>query len=454
MSRIAVAVVSMLSAIAVVPACADEDGIVVDFVLAENVAPELVDALDIWIGMPDPVIPGTFVRDPDSNDMRSPVTFPYTVLIRPTDRPTPILIGGVGYSRDGNVDTRTVEGALYTPVELVPGELHYGGVITLRRGDDVPECFGGDTVTLGDSDGDTIKDCEDCAPMDPMSGPGFEEQCDGIDNNCDGKKDLDEDNDLITTAHTELDPGKGFWSDICTEAAADCDDGNDETHPNALEMCDGMDNSCGRKSIGARPCFFVDGTTAECMIGERSCDDSSGMWESCHAGGPTQAVVPIEMCNLWPAVADTPWPELAVLTAPQIQQARRCDVDVIRPGNTVCGMPDLVYDPQIVIASNLVCRTTLVGGVQHDGYSILLRERGMPGGMQGIQLPTCNVELVVEAIGGADDLLVRLPRVAVIVLFEYDLEADPTIRALPVPVVFQPRFADSCAVGPRVCVAP
>ena len=48
---------------------------------------------------------------------------------------------------------------------------------------------GGDSVCL-DSDGDGYGSCEDCDDTNAGINPGAEEDCDGVDNDCDG--DIDE----------------------------------------------------------------------------------------------------------------------------------------------------------------------------------------------------------------------------------------------------------------------
>ncbi len=132
-----------------------------------------------------------------------------------------------------------------------------------------------------DTDGDGYLEPEDCAPLDPNVHPGAWEQCDGIDNDCDGDVDelydLDEDgwladdagcralgaeidcDDLDAGTHpgaTEIEAdgadndcdgrvdetpdadGDGF------EAADDCDDTDPFVYPGAAEACDGIDNDC------------------------------------------------------------------------------------------------------------------------------------------------------------------------------------------------------------------
>ena len=82
----------------------------------------------------------------------------------------------------------------------------------------------------------------DCAPNDPAIHPGAEERCNGIDDDCNGLLDGEDDD------------GDGIPDAACSPTGpADCDDQNPEVYPGAPELCDGTDNDCD-------PATPIDGT--------------------------------------------------------------------------------------------------------------------------------------------------------------------------------------------------
>jgi len=121
---------------------------------------------------------------------------------------------------------------------------------------------GSTTDCMTDADGDGYGDDSpafgvtagtDCDDTDSAVSPSATEECDGIDNDCDG--DTDE-NDAIDALSWYLDTdGDGYGDSSSTDTACDqpsgyvsdpndCDDSNANTHPSADEYCDGVDNDC------------------------------------------------------------------------------------------------------------------------------------------------------------------------------------------------------------------
>jgi hypothetical protein len=90
----------------------------------------------------------------------------------------------------------------------------------------------------------------DCADDDPSVNPFKEEDCDNIDNNCDGNID-----EGVLVVYYEDKDADGYGEETssiesCTQpegfvaVGQDCDDLETYAHPYAIEICDGIDNDC------------------------------------------------------------------------------------------------------------------------------------------------------------------------------------------------------------------
>ena len=113
-----------------------------------------------------------------------------------------------------------------------------------------------DPAAPADADGDGVASPEDCDDEDPTVYPGALELCDGVDNDCDGRVD-DEDEIAGTTGTLGFadddgdghgDPGESLRACVLPEGFVeddtDCDDRDADKHPAAPETCDGLDNDC------------------------------------------------------------------------------------------------------------------------------------------------------------------------------------------------------------------
>lgn len=115
------------------------------------------------------------------------------------------------------------------------------------------------SVGYRDMDGDGFAACEDCNDMDAAIHPGAAEICDYVDNNCDASVD-DEDDGLDpatrSTFYVDAD-GDGFGDEalpvercfedegaVSGDAGFDCDDDDETINPDAIEVCDELDNDC------------------------------------------------------------------------------------------------------------------------------------------------------------------------------------------------------------------
>ncbi len=146
--------------------------------------------------------------------------------------------------------------------------------------------YGDATIGYSTCDGaptGTVSDSTDCDDGDAGANPGETESCDGADNDCDG--DIDESGATGESTWYADSDGDGYGDlgttlDACDQPSgyesnsSDCDDGDDEINPDAVEICDSIDNDC-------------DGGTDDEL--SEVCADSDG--DGC--GDPTRGTGPI-----------------------------------------------------------------------------------------------------------------------------------------------------------------
>ncbi len=108
-----------------------------------------------------------------------------------------------------------------------------------------------------DDDGDGVVQCDtdipaDCDDADPETYPGADEFCDDFDNNCDGEIDNDAVDATLWYGDTDKDGyGNPDYTKLsCSQPrnfvtnSEDCDDTENISYPGADEICDELDNDC------------------------------------------------------------------------------------------------------------------------------------------------------------------------------------------------------------------
>ena len=160
------------------------------------------------------------------------------------------------------------------------------------------------------------ENADDCNDLEEAIHPDAVEVCDGADNNCDG--DTDEDGaEGATTYYLDADLDGFGDPTTSTESCAmpegyilddqDCDDHDNDIHPDALEQCDGEDNDCDgvtdEEDAVDAVTFYFDGdsdgfgdpavTTSACTVPEDHTDNSDDCDDSNELVNPSAD----EMCD-------------------------------------------------------------------------------------------------------------------------------------------------------------
>jgi hypothetical protein len=109
-----------------------------------------------------------------------------------------------------------------------------------------------------------VADSSDCDDSDSNVHPGVTEQCNDIDDNCDGNTD-----EGCVTYYQDADSdnfGNSTVSQVATSqpagyvaTAGDCDDNDNTVYPGASELCDGKDNDCDTQVDEGCTLYYWDG---------------------------------------------------------------------------------------------------------------------------------------------------------------------------------------------------
>lgn len=159
-----------------------------------------------------------------------------------------------------------------------------------------------DTMTCNDfaPDGFVVPST-DCNDQDAAINPAAIEICDNIDNNCDGQ--VDEDLQLYTYYYDEDQDGYGdisrdtttcndFAPDGFVMPSTDCNDQDAAINPDAIEICDNIDNNCDGNTDEGLQLYTYYFDEDQDGYGEESRDTTT-----CNDFAPDGFVVPPTDCN-------------------------------------------------------------------------------------------------------------------------------------------------------------
>jgi hypothetical protein len=137
-------------------------------------------------------------------------------------------------------------GGIHPPADDIPGRI-------------IGEEIGVDAFNFAlnfftkDEDNDGYRNDVDCDDNNPNINPGVMEICDGIDNDCSGVADdnitvysyyMDQDEDGFGDSNIQMDTCLLIAPVGFVDNDLDCDDTNAAINPDAMEICDGIDNNC------------------------------------------------------------------------------------------------------------------------------------------------------------------------------------------------------------------
>lgn len=263
-----------------------------------------------------------------------------------------------------------------------------------------------------DSDGDGVSTCgsiieggscefldeenADCDDGDAEVYPGHEEICDGKDNDCNGicedNSDLDPDEDGFTSC--------GSFVNQCglNDEFADCEPENPDVHPGHQELCDSIDNNCdGELDPEATPCFVSSGDA--CREGTRGCQGGT-LSDTCQAN---DAIVDDSICDSYEQ-CQAPDPLECVLNGDNLAIGTQEDCTAGISGLGQCQQRTvLISSPD---GQNAECTYSIIGGAVQQGYQVSLIDAD--GGSPTLSVASCQAVLEVKALPGSGTAFVLI----------------------------------------------
>ena len=158
----------------------------------------------------------------------------------------------------------------------------------------------------------------DCDDANPLVHPEMDEICDTVDNNCDGE--IDDELAVDRTLYYKDADNDGFGDPaevevFCTPPTdyvdnnLDCDDIDSTIHPNAVEVCDGIDNDCDGNlddldsDIQGATLYYIDGDNDGYGVGTTTallCNPTNGWCTNdldCNDAEPLAYTNATEICD-------------------------------------------------------------------------------------------------------------------------------------------------------------
>ena len=296
----------------------------------------------------------------------------------------------------------------------------------------------------------------DCDDDNAEVHPGAPEICNGRDDNCNNECDegLDPDGDGYTACGSKdpmIDPLPGECVDM-ELWLRDCAPQDGTVHPNAVELCDGVDTNCdGAFSNDISTCYEWGSSDAECRQGDMVCNESDGgePWGSCSGSGE---LAPVARCGIWPYCNQTPNPAMCMSQSVNMTNSLQCHLHFqgsfsagLCGGNS--GRP--TYYLPFGFSGNNNCKWHLLMPAGSSGYQeIGLIDPGNPGQPATDLLESCEAALVVLP---NPNLSSNPGGITATLSFYYDNGAGD-FYALEMPVNINPLTACSAGGENLTCV--